>query len=621
MALVLYRNALLKIGAALASGAACCCRLWCSVIGVDECGNPQYGCTTRSDNAIRPCDPACQQSSAPCECGPNKPCDVCYECIDQRCERIEDCCEDGTPCPACSECINGECVPCGTCTKCVGGYCVPCGPCEVCENGVCVPCPEDCVNGVCVPSQYYCCWDECPNDEYGDPKDPPPSTHCQSTPCGYDPQTNCNLTKGGPYGNSNACTENCRNYDCKPNACGFLACEPDPDGPYDSLSECRDSCPEDPCSLPPSLTVLGACPSGGFPLPGQVTPYGIDACERDICVSYVSTNGRPIRVQIIAPTLDQDCDQVAVSVKSDSVWRCEECCDCPDVAPRSNSPGDCEGGPTGKITWTKPQGVQWFCVHVLSACNATYNIDVKVGENACQAYDEDDWDPCLCGAPTDCNEGCSCCNGRCRQGTCDCCPPIQEGCSYQYANGTTEVLQFGPECNEGFGLTRWTKSQLILGPFSYSDARYDGWRTQQGTAALDGCLLFELVDGNGSSGSADCGICGGVPYTGDCVAQRVDIRRRLFWHTACAAGGGPPSLEDITSWAISTGTARCPRAPCYNDPDNGCPVCDKWAGYGTEDGLPAPPDPKPDCWCVPPISWHTDTTDWISEIPQLVCDP
>jgi hypothetical protein len=445
MALSTLGGQLLRYGNALALSLACCCRRFCRTTRQDECGNDVYECDNQEAGSVGPCTPECRPPEDPCECGPNRQCEECFECIDGKCVRIEDCCTSDADCGPCGKCVDNVCQPCGTCEQCSGGLCLPCGPCQTCVDGVCVPCPEACVGGVCVPSQYYCCYDSCPGgeDSQGNPL-PEPSTHCQNSPCGYGEDSNgdsCDLTKGGPYATVNLCDQNCQKYACVPDACGDRECVPDPDGPYNSMSECLQSCTEDPCSSPCSF-------SGGS---GAGT-YTIDACERDVCVSYISPDGKPIRVQIWGPTLDEDCNIIATRViKADSDWRCLECCDCPDSPPRSNSSGDCEGGPVGQVTWTKPRGVTSFEVAVLTACGSSANIDVQACQS-CTEYNEDDVDPCPCSADGDCNEGCHCCDGECQEEPCDedeCGPGV--GCDCWNVDTYDRGDNFGnplhPECD------------------------------------------------------------------------------------------------------------------------------------------------------------------------------
>jgi hypothetical protein len=268
----------------------------------------------------------------------------------------------------------------------VGGACVPCGPCKKCEGSDCVECGADevCVGGVCVPKQYYCCWASATDKRLNTN-----NTQCvaatvssggQSSPCGTgteDGETGeVDLTKSGPYTDLQQCEPFCQKYKCAPNACGDNECVPDADGPYATRAECLAACPADPCSTP--CTFSGANSAG---------IYVIDACERDICVSYVSPDSRPIRVQIWGPTLDSDCNIIATRViKADSDWRGEECCDCD-----SRPAGDLEGGPKGQITWNKPRGVTSFEVAVLTACGATANIDIQCSDNC---GDPPDPSPC-----------------------------------------------------------------------------------------------------------------------------------------------------------------------------------------------------------------------------------
>lgn len=428
MALTTLGGRLLRVGQQLALSAYCCCTRWCRQTSTDACGNPVYGCSNTQAGSIGECTPECKPPEEPCECGPETPCPECEECIDRQCQPIEDCCGENTPCPECFQCQDNVCVPCGECQQCVNGLCLPCGPCQKCEDGACVECGADevCIDGVCVPKKYYCCWEDCPNGEDG-PVSPPPATACReaivtssgySSPCGTGEDEygqECDLTKSGPFTSLQQCEPQCERYSCVLDACGNRECEPDPNGPYTSRSEClsgqydddgnltESPCIEDPCATP--------CTFGGASSPGT---YSIDACERDICVSYVSPDSRPIRVQIWGPTLDQDCNIIAARViKADSDWRGEECCDCD-----SRPAGDLEGGPKGQIKWTKPRGVTSFEVAVLTACGATANIDIRCSDDC---VDPPDPDMCPCGDDDDCNSGCHCCDGECQEEPCEEC--------------------------------------------------------------------------------------------------------------------------------------------------------------------------------------------------------
>lgn len=472
MPLLRFGAGLLRVGNALSSALSCCCSLFCHRIGFDECGNWLYDCKPQFTDSIGPCTPLCRRPPEPCECGPNRPCEECYQCIDSKCVRIEDCCVSDEDCPACYRCVDNTCQPCGPCEQCIDGKCYPCGPCQKCVDGVCVECGADevCIDGVCVPKQYYCCYDSCPVEPTTENPDPAqPTTHCQDSPCGYaagpeDDTCNsgtgcatcekcvdgvcvscesldaecvdgecldCSLTKGGPYSSSTLCNHNCKKYKCDVGFCGVTQCIEDADGEYDTYAECLDGCGADPCAeeadwgatlLPCPQSPAVTNPPEGDPA-GTLNEFGyyIDSCERDICISYRSANSRPVRIQIIAPTLDQDCDVIAVTVKADSGWRCTECCDCPDWWPRSTSPGDCEGPPVGKISWTKPEGVQWFCVREMTVCDAALQFDIRVDEECPQLAPAG---PCACDQDSECNvdKDCECCkdnqldcSGHCRK--------------------------------------------------------------------------------------------------------------------------------------------------------------------------------------------------------------
>lgn len=435
---------------------------------MDDCGNPTYACSNDPDASIGPCTPDCKPPEEPCECGPDKPCQPCFQCIDSKCVRIEDCCTSDEDCGPCSKCVDGRCEPCGECEQCLNGLCLPCGPCQKCEDGGCVECGSDevCIEGVCVPKQYYCCWESCPDEWYDDngtqkkrPVDPPPGTTCIEaevgsggfeSPCGYGVTPNksppseaedCDLTKSGPFVSLQQCEPQCERYDCVPDACGYRQCVPASDGPYTSMGECLSgqydssnnltvaACVEDPCSEP--CTFGGATVTDSAPT--KSLTYAIDGCERDICVSYSSLRSRPIRVQIWGPTLDSNCNVIASRViKADSDWRGEECCDCPD----DRGDGQLEGGPKGQITWTKPRGVTSFEVYVFFPCpkgGDTYELNIECSDNCTPTPNPE---LCICADDDDCADGCHCCGGRCQPEPCAC-DPNQE-CEYVVVSCTCD---------------------------------------------------------------------------------------------------------------------------------------------------------------------------------------
>lgn len=457
MSLATLGGKLLVVAGKLAESVACCCVQWCRQIGTDICGNPIYGCRPQQAGSIGECTPQCSPPETPCECGPNVPCPQCYECIERQCVRIEDCCADGTPCPPCHKCVDGTCVPCGPCEQCIGGECQPCGPCQKCEDGVCVECGADevCIDGVCVPKKYYCCWDSCADKRLNTN-----NTTCvaatvsgsqQVSPCGEGSEEGygtCDLTKSGPHTGLQQCEPNCQKYDCVPDACGNNECVPDDSGEYPTLAACLAAC-DDPCG--------GPCTFTGASAPGV---YSIDGCAREICVSYSSLQGRPIRVQIWGPIMENGCEVAGTRViKTDSNWRGDECCDCTADRPA----GALQGGPKGQVTWNKPRGATWFEVYVFFPCpnGSTYELDIK-----CDAPCDDLTEPemCQCDDAGDCDDGCSCCNGRCRQAECECetdddCPcwavdtypatdnlgnPINPDCAQIAANSGDQWLFCGP---------------------------------------------------------------------------------------------------------------------------------------------------------------------------------
>lgn len=436
MPLATLGGKLLVAAGKLAASAACCCARWCRQTGRDACGNPVYECSAEPAGSIGACTPECKPSAEPCECGPDVPCPECKQCVDRACVRVENCCADGTPCPPCFKCDGNVCVPCGACEICVDGVCQPCGPCQKCVDDECVPCGanEVCVDGVCVPKQYYCCWDSCEDKLLAMPNttclEAVPFGGALVSPCGAGQQDGygtCDLTKSGPYASLQQCQPACHAYRCVPDACGFNQCVPDPNGPYGNLGACLEACPSDPCAAP--CTFIGAA------LPGV---YSIDACERTICVSFISTNSRPIRVQIWGPTLDQNCNVIASRViKADSGWRADECCDCPNA----RNGGALQGGPKGQIIWNKPRGVQSFEVAVLTACGPTYQISIQ-----CSGECPDLGNPamCACDVDGDCNPPCVCVTQP--DGSKKCGPPLCPPCPAGDCAWPADRQEFGLPC-------------------------------------------------------------------------------------------------------------------------------------------------------------------------------
>lgn len=585
-------NALLRIGDALLT--ACCCgrdRFKACVPSEDECGNSVIVCVD-SETGTPFCPPACAEPPEPCDCGPDKQCETCYECVDRKCVRIEDCCADGTPCPACSTCIDGQCVPCDEipCTQCVGGSCSPCGPCQKCEDGECSPCDSDevCINGVCVPKQYYCCWDSCEAQDLGSGttcKDAKIENGQQVNPCGTGTRTgggSCDLKKSGPYSrkdkanatDTTACEANCGGWECIPDACGIPRCVQTGDGPYETESECQAAC-GDPCSGPSSFN--------GSQAPGV---FAIDACERDICISYSSTKGRPIFIQIWGPIMVDGCAQPGTRViKAVKGWNCDECCDCPDTPPRSNNPGPCEHGPAGTMNWTKPTGMTWFEVAVLAACGAqaTYEIDI-------QSEDPNAWPPRECKkadgpecgtAPDETYLTPPCC--ECPQGTCEnacqCCEVCVKPCDPECVWPQNKFQWMDPVCPccaatftiPGFpppNPDNWrrARAQEYLGiiPFAFQDA---GTTWKPGApASLQGCDWRIVFD----SAFAYCDWPNCDPENPDPECFRSYRLEMAVLVLSCGDDG--PSLKDITDRVIDGPTTLTfeDRPECKG-PNDECP--------------------------------------------------
>ena len=386
MGLLANAGRLLAVGGRFIT--TCCCKKYkCVVIGVDSCGNKLEQCVEAADGNYF--DPNCEGlclSGGPCECEP--------------------------PCDGCSTCEEGECVPAyGPCETCDDGEIVPlCGECETCVDGVCYPCPEGyvCVNGECIdlppPADYYCCYSK---EEGGSEPAAPRTASCQSGPCSsvidgvlvLEPEREA----GGPYTSATECGESCRPHNCTPDACGTLSCTPDDDGAFLTQEECAADCDDD-----------GLCGLSGDPFTANGVGGGsrsyfftVGAAEftagREICVSYASTSGHPIRVQIWSPDMSGvGCTQIASrTIKGDSQWRCQDECSCDFVAP-----GGCKGAPKGFVKWrTKQQGVTTFEVAVLTECAANvWQIGVTCGPCIAMPAIQCCCGPCVLDEPDDIRE-------------------------------------------------------------------------------------------------------------------------------------------------------------------------------------------------------------------------
>jgi hypothetical protein len=216
--------------------------------------------------------------------------------------------------------------------------------------------------------------------------------------------------------------ENCQRYDCV-SACGGSECVPAASGQYASKSACEAACDASGCQFAGD-TILGTASDTAV---SEV--YSIDGRKRDICISYVSKNSKPIRVQIWAPNVNANCQQTASRIiKRDSNWRGSPCCDCPDDRPE----GDLQGGPEGHIGWTKAKGVTSFEVRVLNPCGAEFEVRIECAK---QCPDLDDPEPCPCSGIGDCADGCECRCGKCQEPCPECCVTI-EGYSMPLGGGT-----------------------------------------------------------------------------------------------------------------------------------------------------------------------------------------
>jgi hypothetical protein len=277
------------------------------------------------------------------------------------------------------------------------------------------PGPEECWP----PVPYYCCYSSL--DDYGQPVG---GTYCQSGPCPSEA-----LTASGPHRTAAECADKCRPHACVPTACpptcvsdsnGTALCVPAAGGPYLTAAKCREACGcTQPCTLVscdadkgffrsgctkmynqrrgdiantfvPGATTpfwLPGVNANGVPMLGGTTPAGgvtyvmwVDyEPNKPICVSYVSLNGKPIRVQILAPRqpcgpytggagFSTNTPTAGETIRRDSGWRGLTGCDCPSSRPA----GPLVGPPKGTLKWnTKSANVGWFHVRVFAPCSGS----------------------------------------------------------------------------------------------------------------------------------------------------------------------------------------------------------------------------------------------------------
>jgi hypothetical protein len=187
-------------------------------------------------------------------------------------------------------------------------------------------------------------------------------------------------TAGGPYDGPQECEDSCRPHSCTPDACGNYTCTPGDAGEYLTKEDCNDNC-DDPtggqCALDPDDFTASGTGAGARSYFFTVGPAAFEN-GREICVSYVSTNSRPIRVQIWSPDMASDgCSRIAERIiRGDSQWRGTPQCSC-----GFNAPGGFKGGPKGFVQWrTKQKNVTTFEVRVLTECaDNEWQIGVTCG--------------------------------------------------------------------------------------------------------------------------------------------------------------------------------------------------------------------------------------------------
>lgn len=323
-------------------------------------------------------------------------CDVSFNCENDKCVEAvggqyadraacEEECGDRFECNANAECVpsNDPAAPYANraaCeAECIKKY--TCAPDDTCvpspdgEYNTLVQCQNNCEEGD--GGTYFCCYDT-------DPALGPTGTHCQVGPCGKFENgkfvKKAELVASGPHKGKAACDDSCRRHACGVDACGAPECKPQAGGQHATKQACFQACQDpaqNPCALNPA--------AGNYGVGNHF--FTTDAAVRDICAAYISKNNKPIRVQIFAPTLDQNCNVVAQRVvKSDSGWRaglpkaCFVDCD-PKPVPIA-------GGPKGFVKWRKPRGITAFEVQVLDPCDDA-DVDVYVDCGKCREIAEE----------------------------------------------------------------------------------------------------------------------------------------------------------------------------------------------------------------------------------------
>lgn len=262
------------------------------------------------------------------------------------------------------------------------------------------------------------------------------------------------IVLGGPYDSSGECLNSCRDFACAPVCGGGVACVPQAGGQFASQQKCLQFCNDDTqglCTLPPY--------SDSFSGPLTRREYfEIDSAPRDVCLSFVSVRGQPIKATITYPILDpQTCARTGFRIVAGS-WRGYKSCDCPDERP-VDIKGPIEGPPKGFIGWRKPRGVTYFWVTIFAPCPGT-EVEWSIGctKGPCAETTEPEPYGACCKPDETCDDDltekeCRDASGRWLGPCTECgensCPKKKGACCYQDGSCLRKTRQ---ECELGGGV-------------------------------------------------------------------------------------------------------------------------------------------------------------------------
>lgn len=326
-----------------------------------------------------------------------------YECIDNVCTASDD--PDATykTLEECEAACFGRffCNPTGECIQ-TSSQDAPYADRQECEalcetrwscapNGGCYASPdgqydtlEEC-EAACEPpgTQYWCVLRQ-------------GVQQCSSTPPTQQ-EIQQGLVFGGPYDSAAICLDSCRRFSCLAECGGAVKCVPSPTGAYATRQDCLAGC-ADPAAVPCTLMTSHGTSAGVF-------PFVIDAAPRDVCLSYVSKKGQPIKATIRWPVIDKQTCQPTGIATLDSGWRGEKTCDCPDERP-VRVKGPIDGPPKGSVSWRKNRGVTYFWVTIFAPCPGTeVEWTIQCVKGPCEEAEDPEPLGACCEADGDCVNG------------------------------------------------------------------------------------------------------------------------------------------------------------------------------------------------------------------------